>query len=80
MDQPNDGNSSRFEEFGRKVDDRLNQAFPRAEEELKKLIAHLNDQVVPQLRRGSSQALRTAAENLSRLAEQLDRGADSGVR
>ena len=80
MDQPNDRNSSRFEGFGKKVDEHLNQAFPRVEEELKKLIAHLNDQVVPQLRQGSSQALRTAAEKLARLAEQLDRGSDSGVR
>ena len=73
MDQPFDSKAeSRFENFGKKVDQRFNQALPRVEEELKKLIAHLNDQVVPQLRQGSSQALRTAADGLRKLAEQLD--------
>jgi len=51
VDQTSKGNSSsRFENFGKKVDERFNQVKPRVEEELKKLIDYLNDQVVPQLR------------------------------
>ena len=73
MDQPFDGNTgSRFQDFGKKVDGHWNQAFPRIEDELKQWIAHLNDHVVPQIRQGSSQALRTAADALRKLAEQLD--------
>ena len=45
--------------------------MPRVEEELKKVIAYLNDQVVPQLRQDSSQALHAAADRLRKLAEQL---------
>jgi hypothetical protein len=79
MDQPFENKtSSRFESFGKKVDERFNQAMPRVEEELKKVIAHLNDQVVPQLRQGSSQALRAAAERLRKLAEQLEDGPGAG--
>jgi hypothetical protein len=67
--------SSRFESFGRKVDEHFNQALPRVEEEVKKVITYLNDQVVPQLRQGSAQALFSAADQLKKLAEQLeDRG------
>jgi hypothetical protein len=81
MEQPFENKaSSRFESFGKKVDARLNQAMPRVEEELKKVIAHLNDQVVPQLRQGSSQALRAAAERLRKLAEQLEDGPGAGER
>ena len=72
--------SSRFEDFGKKVDERFNQAMPRVEEELKKVIDYLNDQVVPQLRQDSSQALRAAADRLRKLAEQLDDRPGSGVR
>ena len=64
---------TRFEEFGRKVDERFAEGVPRVEEELKKVIAFLNDEVVPQVRQNSSQALRVAAEQLSRLAEHLDK-------
>jgi hypothetical protein len=71
MDQESD-DSSRFENFGKKVDERFNQALPRVEEEVKKVIAYLNDQVVPQLRQDSSQALHSAADRLRKLAEQLD--------
>ena len=40
-DQPFENKaSSRFESFGKKVDERSNQAMPRVEEELKKVIAH----------------------------------------
>jgi bisphosphoglycerate-dependent phosphoglycerate mutase len=81
VDQPFDSKgSSRFEGFGKKVDERLNQAMPRVEEELKKVIAFLNDQVVPQLRQDSSQALHAAADRLRKLAQQLDDGPGSGAR
>ena len=49
---------SRFEEFGRKIDERVGDAIPRVEEEVKKVITYLNDEVVPQVRQNSSQALR----------------------
>jgi len=74
-----DEKDGRFEGFGKKVDERLNQALPRIEEEVKKVIAYLNDQVVPQLRQGSAQALHTASDQLRKLAEQLD-DRPSGVR
>jgi regulator of sigma D len=72
VDQNFGGSSSRFETFGKKVDERFNQALPRIEEEVKKVITYLNDQVVPQLRQDSSQALQTAADQLKKLAEQLE--------
>ena len=81
MEQPFENkNASRFESFGKKVDEHLNQAVPRLEEELKKVIALLNDQVVPQLRQGSSQALRAASEQLRKMAEQLDDAPRAGER
>ena len=64
---------ARFEEFGRKIDERVADVLPRVEEEVKKVIAYLNDEVVPQVRQDSSQALRIAAEQLTRLAEHLDK-------
>jgi hypothetical protein len=64
---------SRFEEFGRKLDERFAEGVPRVEEEVKKVIAYLNDEVVPQVRQNSSQALRVAADHLSQLAEHLDK-------
>ncbi len=75
-----DQNSSRFEGFGKKVDEHFNQALPRVEEEFKKVIAYLNDQVVPQLRQESAQALHAAAESLRKLADQLDDRPSSGAR
>ena len=81
VDQPFDTKgTSRFEEFGKKVDERFNQALPRVEEELKKVIAYLNDQVVPQLRQDSAHALHVAADQLRKLAQQLDDGPGSGAR
>jgi hypothetical protein len=69
--QPGSG----FEDFGRKVDETLNKAVPRVEEELKKVITYLNDEVVPRVRENSSKGLRVAAEQLTKLAEHLDRSA-----
>jgi regulator of sigma D len=80
VDQTSEGNgSSRFEGFGKKVDERFNQVKPRVEEELKKVIDYLNDQVVPQLRQDSSHALRAAADRLRKLAERLDDRHGTGV-
>jgi hypothetical protein len=63
---------STFENFGRKVDAQFGKVGPRMEDEVKRVIAYLNDQVVPQVRQNSSSALRCAAEQLGRLAEHLD--------
>jgi hypothetical protein len=67
--QPGSG----FEDFGRKIDETVNKAVPRIEEELKKIISYLNDDVVPTVRQNSSKGLRVAAEQLTKLAEHLDR-------
>jgi len=66
---------TRFEDFGRKLDEQVGNVRPRVEEEVRKVITYLNDEVVPQVRQNSSQALRIAAEHLARLAEHLDRKA-----
>jgi hypothetical protein len=69
--QPGSG----FEDFGRKIDETVNKAVPRVEEELKKVITYLNDEVVPRVRENSSKGLRIAADQLTKLAEHLDRAA-----
>jgi hypothetical protein len=61
------------EDFGRKVEEKFNQAKPRVEEEVQKIIAYLNDEVVPDVRVNSTKALRAAAEKLSQLAERFER-------
>jgi hypothetical protein len=65
---------STFENFGRKVDSQFGKVRPRIEDEVKRVITYLNEQVVPQVRQNSSTALRTAAEQLGRLADYLDEG------
>lgn len=77
-DESGGGASGRFESFGKQVDEKLGSAIPRIEAELKRIIAYLNDEVVPQIRQESSQAMRAAAEQLRNLANRLD--ADSGKR
>ena len=73
-------NSGRFEDFGKRVDQSLGTAIPRAQEEIKRIISYLNDEVVPHLRQDSSQALRAAAERLRKLADHLDDGRPGGDR
>jgi hypothetical protein len=68
------GGRSTFENFGRKVDAQFGKVGPRIEDEVKRVIGYLNDQVVPQVRQNSSSALRAAAEQLARLADHLDQG------
>jgi hypothetical protein len=73
MTQEPSSAKTRFEQFGRKIDERFADVAPRVEEEVRKVITYLNEEVVPQVRQNSSQALRIAAEHLGRLAEQLDK-------
>ena len=68
---------SRFESFGRKLDERFGNVGPKVEEEIRKVISYLNDEVVPEVRRNSSSALRTASEHLGRLADHLERSGKS---
>ncbi|MGC1362809.1 MAG: hypothetical protein WA419_10455 [Silvibacterium sp.] len=64
-------------DFGRKVEEKYNEARPRVEEEVKKVITYLNDEVVPGVRENSSKVLKAAAEQLAKLAELIDRGKGS---
>ena len=61
-----------FEEAGRKVDSTLKDAADKVEAEVKRAISYLNDEVVPSVRVHSSRGLREAAEQLRKLADQLD--------
>ena len=65
--------TSPFEEFGRKVDEHVGTVGPKVEEEVRKVIAYLNDEVVPKVRQNSSEALRIAADQLRKLADHLER-------
>lgn len=65
--------NSPFEDFGRKVDEHINNVTPRIEEEVRKVITYLNDEVVPKVRQNSSEALRIAADQLRKLADHLER-------
>jgi hypothetical protein len=59
-------------ELGRKIGKNLGNAKRSVEEESDKVIAYLNDEVVPAIRKGSTRALRTASEKLSQLAEYME--------
>ena len=51
---------------------RLRDAAGQVEEDLRRVAAYINDQVVPEVRRNSSDALRTASSELQKLAERLE--------
>ena len=54
------------------LDQRLQEAAKRAEEELRRFTRYLDEEVVPEVRRNSSTALRAAAVRLQKLAESMD--------
>ena len=56
----------------RPLEDRLRGAGERIEEELRRAVRYLEDEVVPEVRRNSSAGLRALSERLGRMAEQLD--------
>ena len=51
---------------------RLHEAGTRIEEDLRRLVTYFNDEIVPDVRRNGSSALRSAAAELNRLAQKMD--------
>ena len=54
------------------LEERLREAGSRLEEELRRAVKFIDDEVVPEVRRNSSSALRLAAEKLRKLADHMD--------
>ncbi len=54
------------------LETRLREAAAHVEEDLRRVAAYINDEVVPDVRRNSSDALRAAAAELRKLAERMD--------
>ncbi len=61
-----------FERFGRKVDNSMKDAAPKFDAELQRVLRYINNEVVPDVRRESSNALRIAAEQLRKLADYME--------
>jgi hypothetical protein len=53
-------------------EERLHEAGNRIEEDLRRVIQYINDEVVPDVRRNGSHALRAAAAELNKLAQKMD--------
>lgn len=64
---------SSFEDAGRRLDRAMGQAARRLEKETEKLLAYLNDEVVPSVRDQSSRGLRKASRELSKFADYLEK-------
>ena len=62
-----------FTTAGEKMDDVLGDTTHRIEEETQKLLAYINDELVPAIREHSSKALRIASEKMSQAAELMER-------
>ncbi len=56
----------------RPLEGRLKEAGERIEEELRKAVKYIDEEVVPEVRRNGSAALRIAADKLRTLAEHMD--------
>jgi hypothetical protein len=59
---------SDFEQTKRKLD----EAASKIEQEIRGVIQHLNDHVVPKVRTEGTQALRNVAQELQKLADRMD--------
>ena len=59
---------SDFDQTRRKLD----EAASKIEQEIRGVIQHLNDHVVPKVRTEGTQALRNVAQELQKLADRMD--------
>lgn len=53
-------------------EERLHEASARMEEDVRDFVRYFNDEVVPDLRKNGSEALRAAARELNRMAQRMD--------
>jgi hypothetical protein len=53
-------------------EEQVRDAATHLETDLKKVVTYINDEVVPDVRRNGSEALRAAAAELHRLAQRID--------
>jgi len=53
-------------------EEKLHEATTRVEEEVRRAVRYVDEEVLPDVRRSSSVALRAAAERLAQLAQHLD--------
>jgi hypothetical protein len=59
----------------------LREAATHVEDDVRRVVTYINDEVVPDIRRNGSQALRAAAEELQKLAQRMeDRHATASSR
>lgn len=72
MSPQSDAKGKTSKDFGRELNERIDDAAKRLEQESERIIAYLNNEVVPAVRQGSSKALRTAADKLHKLAEYME--------
>jgi len=78
MNQQDDTKTNdRFERFGRKLDTEFSEAAGKVDREKERVIAYLNNEVVPAIRNHSTKALRVAADQLNKLAEYMDKNRSS---
>jgi hypothetical protein len=56
----------------RPLEQQLREAAAHLETDLKNVVKYLNDEIVPEVRRNGSEALRAAAAELHRLAQRMD--------
>ena len=60
------------ENSGRPWEERLHEAGARIEEDVRDFVRYFNDEIVPDIRKNGSEALRAAARELNRLAQRMD--------
>ena len=62
----------RFRAAASRVEAAATQVGSVIEQDLRKLVTYVNDEVVPEVRRNGSSALRAAATELQRLAQRME--------
>ena len=63
---------------GRRWEQRFTNAGDRVEQELRRVVRYIDEEVVPEIRRNGSSALRSAAAELERLARSMEDSKDEG--
>ncbi|HWR16766.1 MAG TPA: hypothetical protein VN577_18210 [Terriglobales bacterium] len=65
-------NRASAEDLGERVGRKIGETVNQLEKEAERLISYIEKEVVPDVRKGSTQALRTAATKLAEFADYLD--------